>query len=94
MFQIVATLSYVGVQDSGRASGRFLELFVEGVLASAFHQAYETEEETNRTRSGFLWFFLSGRDERSCVVFQFLVTMRTRVCIHEIAKFNPAVRAF
>ena len=64
-----------------------------GILLSALHQAHDAEEAPDQPRLRFVRGFLSSRNQGSGVVLQFLVTMRTRVCVHEIAEFNSAVRA-
>ena len=69
--------------------------FVHGSLDwLTIHETHDPAEESNRPGFRLLRVFLWGRDERFRVVFQFLVTMRTRVRVKEIAEFNTTMRAF
>ena len=60
---------------------------------STLHKAHNFYEDANQPRTHSLRVFLLGRNERSCVVFQFLATVRTCVRIKEIAKLYTAMRA-
>ena len=63
-------------------------------LVSTLHQAHDAEEKANRPWNPFLRFFLSGWNERFRVMLQFLVTVRTRVRVKEIAQLDTTVRTF
>jgi hypothetical protein len=64
------------------------------VLHSTLHKAHDSEEDSDHPRLRSLWVFFSGWNERSRVVFEFLVTMRARIRVEEIAEFNATMRTF
>src|SRR5678816_2115534 len=51
------------------------------VRHSTLHKAHDFEEDSDHPRLRSLWVFFSGWSERSRVVFEFLVTMRARICV-------------
>jgi hypothetical protein len=68
--------------------------FIAVISVSALHKAHEAEKKADWPPFRFLRVLLYDRNQRSGVMLQFLMAIRTRIRIHEITEFNATVGTF
>jgi hypothetical protein len=81
-------------QEAHKAFHQFCLGLVRRCVILTLHEVDDSEEDSDQPRLRLLWVFLSGREEWFCVVFQFLVTVRTRIRVKKTPKFSSTMRTF
>jgi len=69
-------------------------VFIRMVFVSTLRKAHDAEKKKNRPRIRFLRILLYDRNQWSDIVFQFLMAIRTGICVQEIAEFYTTVGKF